>query len=155
MSLPLILQPGEGRSVQIGTSTCTFKATGKETNGHFGLFEFVLEPGANGAGPHIHKEMTETLYVVEGEVELLLGDRRIVAEPKTFILMPENTPHGFSNAVQTPATLLVLFCPADLREQYFEGLAELMKDGRQPSQEELLDLMQQFDQYPVPEPKNH
>jgi hypothetical protein len=31
MSLPLILQPGEGRSVQIRTSTCTFKATGKET----------------------------------------------------------------------------------------------------------------------------
>lgn len=155
MSLPLILQPGEGQSVQIGTSTCTFKATGKETNGHFGLFEFVMEPGANGASPHIHKELTETFYVVEGEVELLLGDRRIVAEPKTFILVPENTPHGFSNAGQTPATLLILFCPADSREQYFEGLAELTKDGRQPSQEELLDLMQRFDQYSVPEPENH
>ncbi|WP_088889995.1 cupin domain-containing protein [Leptolyngbya ohadii] len=150
MSLPLILQPGEGKSVQIRRSTCTFKATGKETNGHFGLFEFVMEPGANGASPHIHKELTEMFYVVEGEIELVLGDRRIIAELRTFLLVPENTPHGFSNAGQTIATLLILFCPADSREQYFEGLAELTKNGRQPSQEELLDLMQRFDQYPVP-----
>ncbi|MBE9155807.1 cupin domain-containing protein [Nodosilinea sp. LEGE 06152] len=149
MSLPLILQPGEGQTVQIRTSTCTFKATGQETHGHFGLFEFVMEPGTDGASPHIHKELTEAFYVVEGNVELVLGDRRIVAEPKTFILVPENTPHGFSNAGQTPATLLILFCPADSREQYFEGLAELTKDGREPTQAELLDLMQQFDQYPA------
>jgi mannose-6-phosphate isomerase-like protein (cupin superfamily) len=151
MSLPLILQPGEGRSVQIRTSTCTFKATGNETHGHFGLFEFVMAAGTNGASPHIHKELTEMFYVVEGEIELVLGDRRIVAEPKTFMLVPENTPHGFSNVGQTQATLLIMFCPADSREQYFEGLAELTKDGRQPTQEELLDLMQRFDQYPVPE----
>lgn len=150
MSLPLILQPGEGRTVQFHTSTCTFKATGKETHGHFGLFEFVMEPGTDGASPHIHKKLSEAFYVVDGEIELVLGDRRIVAEPKTFILVPENTPHGFSNAGQTQATLLILFCPADSREQYFEGLAELRKDGRQPTQEELLDLMQRFDQYPVP-----
>ncbi|MGG6238325.1 cupin domain-containing protein [Nodosilinea sp. AN01ver1] len=149
MSLPLILQPGEGQTVQIRTSTCTFKATGQETHGHFGLFEFVMEPGTDGASPHIHKELTEAFYVVEGNVELVLGDRRIVAEPKAFILVPENTPHGFSNAGQTPATLLILFCPADSREQYFEGLAELTKDGREPTQAELLDLMQRFDQYPA------
>lgn len=51
MSLPLILQPGEGESVKIKTSTCTFKVTGKDTNGHFGLFEFVMEPGTEGASP--------------------------------------------------------------------------------------------------------
>jgi hypothetical protein len=42
MSLPLILQPGEDESVKIKTSTCTFKATGKDTKGQFGLFEFVI-----------------------------------------------------------------------------------------------------------------
>ncbi|XGV98252.1 MAG: cupin domain-containing protein [Leptolyngbya sp. BL-A-14] len=150
MSLPLILQPGEGRLVQIGTSTCTFKATGQETYGHFGLFEFVMEAGANGANLHIYKELTEMFYVVEGEVELIVGERHIVAEPKAFVLVPENTPHGFSNVGQTPATLLVLFCPADSREEYFEGLAALTKDGRQPTQAERLNLIQQFDQYPVP-----
>jgi len=151
MSLPLILQPGEGRTVHIGPSTCTFKATGKDTHGQFGLFEFVMQPNTKGASPHIHKELTEMFYVVEGEVELILGDRQVVAQPKTFMVAPENTPHGFANVGATEATLLIMFCPADSREQYFEGLAELTKDGRQPSQAELLDLMQRFDQYPVPE----
>jgi quercetin dioxygenase-like cupin family protein len=150
MSLPVILQPGEGPSVQIRTSTCTFKATGKDTNGRFGLFEFVMEPGTEGASSHIHKQLTEMFYVVDGEVELVLGEQRVIAAPGAFMLVPENTPHGFSNSGQTPAKLLIMFCPADSREQYFEGLAELTKNGRQPSREELLELMQRFDQYPVP-----
>ena len=150
MSLPIILQPGEGRSLQIGTSSCTFKATGKDTHGHFGLFEFVLEPETTGASPHLHKQTTEMFYVVEGEVELVVDQRRITAAPGSFVLVPENTPHSFSNPGQAQSILLIMFCPADSREQYFEGLAELTKNGRQPSQAELLELMQRFDQYPVP-----
>ncbi|PSB11044.1 cupin domain-containing protein [Pleurocapsa sp. CCALA 161] len=149
MSLPLILQPGEGQSVQIGTSTCTFKATGKDTHGNFGLFEFVMEPKSKGASPHLHKQLTEMFYVVEGEVELSLDDRKVLATPGSFMLVPENTPHGFSNPGQTRSKLLIMFCPADEREKYFEGLAALTKNGRQPSQEELLELMEKFDQYPV------
>jgi len=42
MSLPTILGSGEGESVQIGGSVCTFKATGKDTRGHAGLFEFTM-----------------------------------------------------------------------------------------------------------------
>ena len=149
MSLPIILQPGVGQSVQIRTSTCTFKATGKDTKGQFGLFEFVMQPGSMGASPHIHKQLTEMFYVVEGLVEMVLSDCTVQAQPGAFILVPENTPHGFSNPGQTAAKLLIMFCPADAREQYFVGLAELTEDGRQPSQEELLELMQKFDQYPV------
>jgi len=151
MSLPLILMPGEGPSVSIRASTCTFKATGKDTHGHFGLFEFTLEPGTEGASAHLHKHLTEAFYVTEGEVELRLKHQTLRALPGTFVLVPENTPHAFSNPGKQRATLLIMFCPADSREQYFEGLAELTRDGRQPSQEELLDLMQQFDQYPVPD----
>lgn len=63
-------------------------------------------------------------YVVEGLVEMVLSDRTVAAQPGAFILMPENTLHGFSNPGQTPAKLLIMFCPADSRKQYFEGLAE-------------------------------
>ncbi|MGV2829723.1 cupin domain-containing protein [Myxosarcina sp. GI1(2024)] len=150
MSLPIILQPGEGKSVQIGTSTCTFKLTGKDTHGHFGLFEFTLEPETQGASRHIHKHLTEIFYVVEGEIELMSDrDRITTALPGTLMTVPENTPHGFSNPSSMRSKLLIMFCPADSREQYFEGLAELTKDGRKPSQEELLELMQKFDQYPA------
>src|SRR5262249_7775891 len=96
MSLPTILGSGEGESVQIGGSVCTFKATGKDTRGHAGLFEFTMPPGA-GASPHIHKELTEMFYVTEGKVELLLADKKVNASQGAFMLVPESTPHGFTN----------------------------------------------------------
>lgn len=149
MSLPLILQPGEGKTVHIRSSSCTFKLTGAETHGHFGLFEFVMPPASGGASPHIHQELTEIFYVVEGHMELVLDQETIPAGPGTLMRVPENRRHGFSNPGKTPAKLLIMFCPADAREQYFEGLAALTRDGREPSQEELLELMQRFDQYPA------
>lgn len=152
MSLPTILQPGEGRSVQIKGNVCTFKATGRDTHGHAGLFEFTMPPGAQGAAPHIHKELIEMFYVAEGEAELLLGDKKVNASRGAFMLVPQNTPHGFSNIGRTQATLLIMFCPADSREGYFEGMAELTRNGRQPTREELVELMERYDQYPVPDP---
>ena len=152
MSLPRILLPGKGRSVSIGTGTrCTFKVTGKDTKGRFGLFEYAMAPGTEGARPHIHKKLTEMFYVAEGEMELVLRKRHVIAPPGTFMLVPERTPHGFSNPGTKPSRLLIMFCPADARERYFEGLAELTRGGRQPDQKALLRLMAKFDQYMVAE----
>ena len=69
-----------------------------------------------------------------------------------FMLVPESTPHGFTNIGNSQATLLILFCPADSREGYFKCMAELTKNGREPTKEELIDLMARYDQYLVPDP---
>ena len=151
MSLPTILGSGEGESVRIGGSVCTFKATGKDTRGQAGIFEFTMPPGA-GVSPHIHKELTEMFYVTEGKVELRLADKKVNASQGAFMLVPESTPHGFTNIGNSQATLLIMFCPADSREGYFKGMAELTKNGREPTKEELIDLMERYDQYLVPDP---
>jgi oxalate decarboxylase/phosphoglucose isomerase-like protein (cupin superfamily) len=115
------------------------------------LFEYSMAPGAEGARAHIHKKLVEMFYVADGEMELLLERRKVLAPPGTFMIVPENTPHGFSNPGQKHSKLLIMFCPADSREKYFEGLADLMKGGRVPSQQELSELMLKFDQYMVPD----
>src|SRR5215470_1681708 len=147
MSLPIILGSGEGESVRIGGSVCTFKATGKDTRGQAGIFEFTMPPGA-GASPHIHKKLTEMFYVTEGKVELLLADKNVNASQGAFMLVPESTPHGFTNIGNGQATLLIVFCPADSREGFFKGMADLTKNGREPTKDELIALMEQYDQYP-------
>ena len=68
------------------------------------------------------------------------------------MLVPESTPHGFTNIGNSQATLLIMFCPADSREGFFKGMAELTKNGREPTKEELIDLMARYDQYLVPDP---
>ncbi len=147
---PMVLHPGAGEYVVIGGNTrCTFKVTGRDTSNHFGLFEFEMEPGAIGARPHTHHHLTEIFYVVEGEVQLLAGEDRVAGTRGTLLVVPPTAVHGFANTGIAPATLLIMFCPADTREKYFAGLAELTKDGRQPTRSELVALMRRFDQEPV------
>lgn len=146
--VPRILLPGEGDSVQIGTTTHTaFKAIGKETDDRLGLFEHSMAPGAAGASPHIHREQLEAFYVLDGVVELHLDGSTFAAPRGTYVQVPENVAHGFRNPYEDPAKMLIIFTPGKNREQYFEGLAELYRDGRRPSEEELLDLMARFDQF--------
>jgi quercetin dioxygenase-like cupin family protein len=147
---PVLLRPHEGEYVVIGGNTrCTFKVTGRDTDNHFGLFEFEMEPGAIGARPHVHHHLTEIFYVVDGEVQLLAGDKRVAGSRGTLLMVPPAAVHGFANTGGCSATLLILFCPADTRERYFSGLAELTKGGRQPDRDELVALMRRFDQEPV------
>jgi mannose-6-phosphate isomerase-like protein (cupin superfamily) len=149
---PKVLRPGEGKYVVIGSgSRCTFKVVGADTHGHFGLFEFAMEPGAAGPKPHIHHGIEEIFYVVEGEIELLVGEEKLSTKPGTLALVPRGTVHAFANPGPNRSTLLIMFCPADSREQYFEGLAELTKGGKTPDQDALFELMRKFDQEPVEE----
>lgn len=148
--LPRILLPGEGESVQIGTTThTTFKAVGAETDNRLGIFEHRMEPGAPGASPHIHKEQLEAFYVLNGVVELHLDGKTFAAPPGTYVNVPENMSHGFRNPYQDQATMLIIFTPTTNREEYFRGLAELYADGRKATEEELLALMEKYDQFEV------
>ena len=147
---PKVLKKGEGTYVVIADrARCTFKVVGAETDGRFGLFEYVMLVEGAGAKPHIHHELTEIFYVADGRVEIRFGAERQVAEAGDVVLVPPETVHGFANARAEPSTLLIMFCPADHREGYFEGMAELTRDGRIPTGAELLELMRRFDQEPV------
>jgi uncharacterized cupin superfamily protein len=152
MTLPIqeiVLAPGEGNHLRVGNSEVTFKAVGSDTHGHLGVFENLIQPGGTAPGPHIHRHMEEMFYVLEGEVEILVGHQKVQGQPGAFVLVPRATPHAFANRGTKPAKLLIMFTPAGEREKYFEGLAELMKNGQKPDKEALLELMRQFDQEPV------
>ena len=113
---------------------CAFQVTGRAIRTiALGLFKLEMDPGAIGARPHVHRHLTEIFYVVEGENQLLAGEERVAGTSGALLLVPPNAVHGFANTGSSPAKLLIMFCPADTRERYFAGLAELTKDGRQPS----------------------
>lgn len=152
MTLPIkeiVLAPQEGNRLTMGSSEVIFKAVGADIHGHLGLFENLIHPGGTAPGVHIHRHMEEMFYVLEGEVEILVGTRTVQGQSGAFVLVPRNTPHAFANRGTTPAKLLIMFCPGGEREKYFEGLAELLRDGQTPNREALLELMQRFDQEPV------
>lgn len=144
------LMPGQGESVQIGTTTLTtFKAVGVETDNRLGLFEHRMAPGAPGASPHIHKAQLECFYVLDGTVELYLDGQTIRATPGTYVQVPESVGHGFRNPFDEVARMLIMFTPGFTREDYFRGLAALYEGGRSATEQELVQLMAEFDQFEV------
>jgi mannose-6-phosphate isomerase-like protein (cupin superfamily) len=57
-----------------------------------------LEPGG---GPAQHKHPYEEVFVtLQGEAKFLVDGREIVATPDEIVIVPPETPHGFTNSGQ-------------------------------------------------------
>ena len=65
----------------------TFLATGEETQGQFALIEAAARKG-NVPPPHIHSREEETFYVLEGELTVFAGEKRIKASPEQWSACP-------------------------------------------------------------------
>ena len=119
-SSPVIRGPGQGRTVAIVGDVYRFLATGEETNGTYALWEAIVPPGG-GPPPHVHSREEEGFYILEGEITLQIGDRRLVASAGMFANMPVGTLHSFKNESGRPAKMLISIAPAGLERMFFEG----------------------------------
>lgn len=111
-------------------STADYLATGASTGGLFGLYRWNMGPEPSGPGPHFHRTLAESFYVLLGTVRIFDGHDWIAAEPGDFVHVPPGGIHGFRNESGAPASMLIHFAPGAPREGYFEGLARWAVEGR-------------------------
>jgi quercetin dioxygenase-like cupin family protein len=124
-----------------------FVATGSQTRGDFGLYEYTLPAGAGGATPHLHRTFSESFHVLEGSLDVLTGEEWTTAHAGDLVYVPRSGVHGFRAAgPDVGARFLILFTPGIPRELYFEGLVALHADGRQPTTAEVDAFALQHDQ---------
>jgi mannose-6-phosphate isomerase-like protein (cupin superfamily) len=138
---PFDLEMGKG-----GTQV-HYLATGAGTNGDFGLYRWDFTGPRSGPGPHFHKTISESFYILSGTVRLYDGRRWVDGEPGDFLTVPEGGIHGFRNESGEPASMLLLFAPGAPREAYFESLAEWAVTGQRPDTEERAKFMLKHDTY--------
>ena len=103
-----VLESGQGKLFSARGSAMFFKATRASTNGAFSLMERTLPPGGRKPPPHIHTNCEEAFYVLDGEVEFILGNEVVVGRRDSFVLVPGGVAHTFGNAgaVQASASSL-------------------------------------------------
>jgi mannose-6-phosphate isomerase-like protein (cupin superfamily) len=114
-----VRQTTEGRTIAVVGDVYRFLATGEDTNGKYALWEAIVTPGG-GPPPHVHSREEEGFYVLEGEVTIVVGDKRLVAGPGLFANMPVGTLHSFKNETDRPARMLISVAPAGLEKMFFE-----------------------------------
>ena len=116
----ITLGPGEGNTIEVPGQPLTYKATKEDTKGAYSLLEVTVI--GDGPPQHIHKAEEEALYVLEGEVNIQIGDQIIQGTAGSFVLIPRGTVHTFQNAGSTPAKLLGIVSPPGF-EQFFIEIA--------------------------------
>ena len=115
----VILDTGEGKIVSALGNSYTYKASGSETGGGYALIETTVV--GDGPPPHIHKSEEEAFYVLEGSLNVVVGEQTIKANAGAFVLVPRGTVHTFSK-VGTSAKILIIISPAGF-EKFFEEVA--------------------------------
>jgi quercetin dioxygenase-like cupin family protein len=144
------IPPGEGESVWIGDrELVTFKERGKDTGGHFALVEVVGLPGS-GPPPHIHHNVDEVYCLLEGELEVLDGERTFTAKAGSVFHIAKGTLHAWRNATTKPARTLLLIVPAGF-ERFFEEAGvpgtNLSSSPTPPTPEELQGMVELGQRY--------
>ena len=105
------------RSVWYNGWLLTFLATAEETRGQFALIEATARKG-NVPPRHVHHREEETFYVLEGEMNVTVGDRTFKATPGTLVYLPRDVAHSFAIESEQLRTLILL-TPAGL-EGFFK-----------------------------------
>jgi quercetin dioxygenase-like cupin family protein len=101
--------PKEGRTIQIGNTRLTWKATGEETGYVAGVYQMDLNPGV-GIPVHSHP-YAEIFYVISGHTDFLRIDERGKEEwvrcgAGDTLIVPINALHAFHNRTEKPSRFL-------------------------------------------------
>jgi mannose-6-phosphate isomerase-like protein (cupin superfamily) len=113
------LGPGEGERLEGNSRVATIKIGREELS----LIEFELEPGFEGPEPHTHSDHVDSFYVLDGETEFLLCDRKLRLGPGSFVAAPIGAVHTFANPGPGRARLLNLHAPSHGFHDYLRGMS--------------------------------
>jgi quercetin dioxygenase-like cupin family protein len=116
-SAGLVLADGDGEALWFGSSLVVFKATSKQTNGAFMILELTA-PRGNGTALHVHEREDETIFVLEGELDVFVDGIELRGGPGMTAVSRRGVPHAFRVASEK-ARLLFYFTPGIDSETFF------------------------------------
>ena len=128
MTQPFIVQPGEGRLLDLGNFEAVVLADASATSEAFTVLQTQGEPPGFGPPLHVHRDAAEAFYVLEGTYLMHIEDEQELCAPGTFVYVPPNVAHTFVVVSELPGKKLNLFSPAAM-VGFFEQLAEAEANG--------------------------
>jgi mannose-6-phosphate isomerase-like protein (cupin superfamily) len=123
---------GEGKLVWFADELLTFKVD-RDQSQTVGIFEDEVPP-ESGPPPHLHRSQDETHYVLEGQFEFVVGERKVNAGAGSVVYVPRTTVHAFTNTGTQKGKLLFIETPAGPLEQFLEEAGEPVSDPSSPPQ---------------------
>jgi quercetin dioxygenase-like cupin family protein len=120
------------------------------TGGALSAHRVRLSNGREGANPHRHSRSSEMFYVLDGAVDLLLGERVITATFGDLVVVPPGSSHAFAASTGQDAELLVVITPGIDRFDFFRAMHRVLTREAPPSS--LDGTRDRFDNHPAHAP---
>lgn len=116
---PKIVKDSAGQLLNVMGDHQNIKLTGEDTNGQFTLIEQNNKPGV-GIPPHVHENEDEVFQVIEGEVEMSIGEKVTVLKPGDLIFCPKGIQHSWKVIGNQNARAMLSIFPAGLEKMFVE-----------------------------------
>jgi quercetin dioxygenase-like cupin family protein len=131
---PYMLTDGENKFESLG-ALISIMASAEQTGGVFNLFDILLPLGYE-TPLHIHYAEDVAIHVLEGTLDIFLGDEKKRAVAGSFFFQPRGTPHGFRVIGTAHARISYMTVPAGFDEfiiacsKPFSDLEAMMLEAR-------------------------
>ncbi len=119
-----------GEHIKVGGEPLDCKLSARDTDGAVCIFEFTA-----GWPCHRHHDQDEWIYVIDGEVQFVVGDKQFRVGAGESVFIPRTVAHIWSPAGAAPARIINVYQPAGTMEEFFRELSNL-KDL--PTREDVL-----------------
>lgn len=103
-----------------GGSGTVFKLWSEQLGGHLSIVEHPIDPGIL-VPPHVHSREDQISFVIEGSVDMLVGEQTLHCEVGSYVFKPRDLPHTFWNVGPTRARIVEVSVPGGA-ERYMEEL---------------------------------
>lgn len=138
-----ILGPGEGRVFLIGGDRVTVKGLSDVSHGGFALIDYSAAPAVPGPPLHVHDAIDEAWYLLEGELDVQVGDTRRRVGAGSFLLVPRGEPHTFVNSGGGWARWVGVLSPGTALGM-LEDLGRLIPDGGPPDEAAIAEMFARY-----------
>jgi len=106
--------------IKLGGQPVDCKVSAKDTEGAMCIFEFTT-----GWPYHLHHDQDEWLYVVEGELDLVVGDKQFRAGAGESVFIPRKVPHGWSPLEDQTCKIINIYQPAGKIEEFLREVGNV------------------------------
>ncbi|PSR52289.1 hypothetical protein AHMF7605_01510 [Adhaeribacter arboris] len=144
---PILVNPGEGKEIIVGSSKLFLKLSSPATANTFSITEYELPPGFPGPPAHQHQVFEHAWYVLEGALTVQLADKTAVLTRGSFIFIPKRIVHAFANDSASTVKVLVVDTPGGF-ENYYEDLQATFSQGQAINHQKMQEIQLKYDTYP-------
>jgi quercetin dioxygenase-like cupin family protein len=138
-------------SYSVAGNTYRIIVSGEQTNNAYAIIDMLVPPGG-GPGPHAHKDIEESFYVLEGSVVFRSETQLYKAVKGDYVNIPlGGAVHSFKNESEGMARLLCTVAPAGL-DAFFKEIGRPVAHGEflppvKPDEQAMQRLKDLFTQY--------